>query len=307
MEAPPTFDDPQLFDASVMDNTARTPSLADEFITNPFSVLRPDLGEWKARKRAWVGMYPFLAGAAGRSDGLTFSDNDDPVSAQMGAIGSTSVFDPVLAELIVRWYSSEGDLVIDPFAGGPARGVVASLLGRSYVGVDLSDEQVGHNVDCWPEASASWIVGDSTTWWARRDQMNARLLMTCPPYWNLEKYSKDPSDLSNLGLSQFRCAYETIFRDTAEHLADDAFAVVVIGNMRNGSGDLVDLRSMTVDALENAGLRFYDEAVVSSPVGSLAVRTRQQFTASRKLGRQHQFVIVAVKGNPKALAGPLAG
>ena len=56
----------------------------------------------------------------------------------------TSIFDPVLAECALSWYAprpQKGEtptIVIDPFAGGSVRGVVASKLGFLYVGTDVS-------------------------------------------------------------------------------------------------------------------------------------------------------------------------
>lgn len=49
----------------------------------------------------------------------------------------TSTFDPALCELLYLWFSKEGDAVIDPFAGGSVRGIVACELKRNYVGVDI--------------------------------------------------------------------------------------------------------------------------------------------------------------------------
>ena len=57
----------------------------------------------------------------------------------------TSVFDPVLTELCYAWFTCEGDTVLDPFAGGSVRGVVASIMGRRYTGVELRAEQVEAN------------------------------------------------------------------------------------------------------------------------------------------------------------------
>lgn len=57
----------------------------------------------------------------------------------------TSIFDPVLCELIYRWFCPPGGLVLDPFAGGSVRGIVAAKLGRRYVGIDLRPEQVAAN------------------------------------------------------------------------------------------------------------------------------------------------------------------
>jgi hypothetical protein len=43
----------------------------------------------------------------------------------------TSIFDPVLCELAYAWFSPPGGIVLDPFAGGSVRGMVASKLGAS--------------------------------------------------------------------------------------------------------------------------------------------------------------------------------
>lgn len=59
--------------------------------------------------------------------------------------GSTSIFDPVLCELSYRWFCPPGGMVLDPFAGGSVRGVVASKLGREYVGIDIREVQVDAN------------------------------------------------------------------------------------------------------------------------------------------------------------------
>lgn len=62
----------------------------------------------------------------------------------------TSIFDPVLCELAYRWFSPPGGRVLDPFAGGSVRGIVAAALGRRYTGVDLRAEQIEANRAQWP-------------------------------------------------------------------------------------------------------------------------------------------------------------
>lgn len=56
--------------------------------------------------------------------------------------------------------------------------------------------------------------------------------------------------------------------------------------------------SDTVQAFIDAGLRYYNEAILVSPLGSLPVRVGQQFTKSRKLGKTHQNILMFVKGDP---------
>ena len=48
-----------------------------------------------------------------------------------------------------RWFSPAGGTVLDPFAGGVARGAVAAATGRRYVGVELRAEQVEANRAQW--------------------------------------------------------------------------------------------------------------------------------------------------------------
>jgi len=78
----------------------------------------------------------------------------------------TSIFDPVLCELTYRWFCPPGGRVLDPFAGGSVRGVVAGKLGFRYVGIDLSAEQVAANemqADAIFREDAPAYVGEETT------------------------------------------------------------------------------------------------------------------------------------------------
>ncbi len=78
------------------------------------------------------------------------SDEQEPQEVEGGTDllyggGSTSIFDPVLCEIIYRWFSPPSGLILDPFAGGSVRGIVASKLGRNYLGFDVRKVQVDAN------------------------------------------------------------------------------------------------------------------------------------------------------------------
>lgn len=214
----------------------------------------------------------------------------------------TSIFDPVLCEIAYRWFCPPGGTVLDPFAGGSVRGVVASRLGREYVGVELRAEQVAAN-----EAQAAlgldpkprWINGDSREIGALAKGVAADLVFSCPPYWNLEVYSDDPSDLSTLGKEAFFAEYSKIIAATVAMLKDDRFAVWVIGDVRDAQGFYANLPGRTIEAFEAAGARFYNDAILVTAVGSLPIRVGRQFTVARKLGRTHQNVLVFCKGDPR--------
>ena len=112
---------------------------------------------------------------------------------------------------------------------------------------------------------------------------------------NLERYSDDPADLSTLpNYWEFDAAMAGIWSGAAQLLRDDRFAVVVMGNVREGEM-LHDLAGDMTRAMEAAGLRLYMDAVLVTAIGSLALRAARNF-ARRKLGRTHQQVLVYLKG-----------
>ena len=215
----------------------------------------------------------------------------------------TSVFDPVLCELACRWFAPVGGSVLDPFAGGSVRGVVAGLLGFHYVGIELRGEQVAANREQWGEIGTAgapepvWIEGDSRAVLPTlTDAFD--LVFTCPPYFDLEVYSDDPSDLSAGSWEDFADGYAAILMAACGRLRDDRFAVVVVGDVRDKRGAYRGVVDLTRTILINAGLMIWNEAILVEPVGSKPIRAGRQFAASRKLVRAHQVVVVAYKGDP---------
>jgi hypothetical protein len=248
---------------------------------------------------------------AARVENLTFvrgsrdPENLDPVSAAILEVASTgtSIFDPVVCEIAYRWFCPPAGVVLDPFAGGSVRGIVASRLGRRYVGIELRDEQVEANQAQLPlagEPAPEWRCGDARNIDVLAGDIGADLVLSCPPYWNLERYSDDPADLSNMGFEDFLAAYRAIIAGTVARLRDDRFAVWVVGDVRDDVGCYVNLPGRTVDAFESAGLRLYNEAILVTAVGSLPIRVARQFETSRKLGRTHQSCLIFVKGDPRS-------
>lgn len=316
--------------------------LADKFGIVPFSVLDARQGEWQARKAAWLSLG--IKSELGRGENLLrFSDTilepdkakreakkqhkaipgggtgpnsvykfktdkgyqtQNEIDEGAGQTG-TSIFDPVLCEFFYRFYVRKGGTILDPFAGGSVRGIVAAKLGYRYVGTDIRREQVEAN-----RVQGEKLVPDNQPKWLVKDARNVKdfqpesfdAIFSCPPYVNLERYSDDSRDISTLEWRDFRPVYEQIIERAAACLKQDRFAAFVVGEVRGKDGTCVGFVPGTIRAFRKAGLKLYNDAVLLTSVGSLAMRAGKQFNVTRKLGRTHQYCLIFCKGNPRKAA-----
>ena len=320
-----------------------TKSLAGDFILPPFDVMSAQRGEWQARKRLWIDVLNLNAAALGRDEWLMNQGRANPVrqpdfyrqknawsqangrdisTAEFGPLyvlpsdtsrikDTTSKFDPVLAEISLAWYSSPGWRVFDPFGGGVERGLVSAYLGRPYVGVELRPEQVEINqgVAAGLELGASleWVIGDARE---ARQLMEGRppadMVLTCPPYWNLEVYSDLPADLSNMDLDDFRIAMDVVIEASLAVLRPDRFAVMVMGDRRYGKERRwAHLPHMMVESFEDHGALLHNDIVLLTSLGSKPQIARYAFERRRTLMPLYEHVLVFCKGDPKKATAAL--
>jgi DNA modification methylase len=309
-------------------------SIEDKFIIPPFSILDTRAGRWTRRKEEWMNMG--IKSEIGRDSELTYSRSSQPPRIydirnrireksgkdpsweevldyckknSISTMESTSIFDPVLCELAYRWFNTENGFILDPFAGGSVRGIVAAKLGMNYYGVDLRREQTDANY-----RNAKDVLGEGYKpfpYWCCDDSLNIDklfykekfdLLFTCPPYGDLEVYSDDRRDLSTMKYEDFIAAYREIIRKSCNMLNENRFAVFVVSEIRDRSGAYRNFVSDTICAFADCRISFYNEMILVNPIGSLAIRISKQFNHSRKIGRHHQNALVFYKGNPTRIS-----
>ena len=281
-------------------------ALRDDFIEPPFSVLDTKTASWVNRKDKWKRLG--IKSEIGREAVAIHAGTDDYRSIKNkegydNRDNYVSIFDPVLCELMYRWFCDEGGKILDPFAGGSVRGIVAGYLGYHYTGIDLRKEQVESNeaqaVDILKdddEVKPTWITGDSNK---VLDTLTDTydLMFTCPPYADLEVYSDLPDDLSNMNYKQFSDTYASIIKKSASKLKSGGYAAIVVGEIRrkdDKDGAYLGLVPMTIQHCMDAGLKFYNEAILLNPVASASMRAAGNMK-SRKLVKIHQNVLVFKK------------
>jgi len=271
--------------------------LRDKFIEPPFSVLDTKSGSWQKRKRLWLQRG--IRSESGREDTVTFrgalSDNDFLGKRMQSAGDVKSVFDPALCEVLYHWFCPEGGTILDPFAGGSVRGIVAHYLDYYYTGIELRKEQIESNreqaLDILPVTNQpNWYVGDSNK---ILDGFTNEFdfVFSCPPYFNLEKYSELEGELSNMNYENFLIAYRSVIRKSCKLLKYGAFACFVVAEIRNKNGNYIGFVPDTVNAFLESGMKYYNECILLNPIGTAMLRTRQM-DISKKLVKVHQNILI---------------
>lgn len=284
-----------------IENNDYTQPLSESFVTVPLSFLDTRKGEWQERKKRWKDVG--IASEAGRDEQLVFA-----ASMNTGNLTGTSIFDPVICEVSYHWFmpdKNKGTKILDCFAGGSVRGVVANMMGYDYTGIDLRQEQIDANYRNAKEIGLegiNWICDDSLNIGNHVQDETMDLLFTCPPYADLEVYSDDPSDISNMDYEGFRETYRKIITKAVGKLKNNRFAVVVISDVRDKNGFYHDLQGLTKQAMADGGAYFYNDIVLLNAMGSAGMRVRRNMR-NRKVVRSHQNVLVFFKGDQKDIKG----
>jgi len=267
--------------------------LRDKFIEPPFSVLDTKSGSWQKRKKIWIAKG--MKSEVGRDAKVI---NMDTIAKEKNSAEYVSIFDPALCEVLYHWFCPQNGSILDPFAGGSVRGIVANYLGYNYTGIDIRQEQVDSNreqaIDILPiDKQPQWYVGDSNE---VLNDFNKEFdfVFSCPPYADLEVYSDLKGDISNMNYIEFMKAYESIIDKSCTLLKVGGYACFVVGEVRDKNGNYIGFVPDTIRAFQKCGMKFYNEAILLNAIASASMRANGNMK-SQKLVKVHQNVLVFKK------------
>ena len=274
-------------------------TLKERFGIIPFSVLDTKTSEWRQRKQKWINLG--IQSELGRAEDLMGFKRIYSKGKPRLFDRSASVFDPVLCEVIYDWFCIKDGSVLDSFAGGSVRGIVASSKGLEYTGIEIREEQVLSNLEqasrICGNKTPDWIIGDSYSELPKISK-NFDLAFTCPPYFDLEKYSDQDGDLSNMEWDKFVDRFQKILSSTCSLIKENRFFCIVIGDVRDRERPINwyrNLTGITKSTIIDCGLHFYNEMILLDGIGSSAMRISQAFS-KRKVVKTHQNIYVFYKG-----------
>lgn len=268
--------------------------LRDKFIEPPFSILDTKSGNWQRRKKLWISKG--IKSEIGRDVSVI---NMDTKSKENNSVEYVSVFDPALCEVLYHWFCPLEGKILDPFAGGSVRGIVANYLGYKYTGIDIRQEQIESNREQALDILAitnqpQWYVGDSNKVLEDKWQEKFDFVFSCPPYADLEVYSDLDGDISNKPYKQFLELYESIIEKSCKHLNNGGYACFVVGEVRDKNGNYLGFVPDTINAFKKCGMNFYNEAILLNSIASASMRANGNMK-SQKLVKIHQNVLIFKK------------
>lgn len=272
--------------------------LQDRFVIPPFSVLDARQGYWQERKKAWKEKI----GDKGQArDVAVYSGMEN---WHGGAFADASILDPVLSELACRWFMPEQGNTFDVFAGDTVFGYVAASLGNHFTGIELRKEQADFNQAACSGLNAEYICDDGRNVLEHIGEGTQDLFFSCPPYFDLEKYSDLPNDASNQSsYADFYAIIDTAFANAIKCLKDNRFAVIVCGDVRDKkTGAYYGFPDDIKQTFKRCGMTLYNELVLVDHVGTARLRA-VKYMQHRKVVKVHQNVLVFYKGDTKQIKG----
>ena len=315
---------------SAASNEAEKGSLQDRFIVPPFSIFDTRQGYWQRRKKMWRELIGDMGES--RNDtllhspevkykdlyqrtrkhreelGLSFKEYlekyvpDDVKEREASKVLSAgvSLLDPVMAELVCRWFGLESCKSFDCFAGDSVFGYVSAHLGNEFVGIELRPEQAQLNNERTEGMAARYICDDGQNVAQHIDAGSQDLLFSCPPYFDLEHYSDLENDASNQkSYDDFIQILRNAFTAAISCLKENRFAVIVVGDVRDKStGFYYDFCGDIKRIFKDGGMSLYNEIILIETGASTALRA-SRYMESRKVAKMHQNILVFYKGKTK--------
>lgn len=316
--------------SSSLPNSAPESSLFDRFVVPPFSILDTRKGYWQDRKKKWYDIIGDMGES--RNDtlvtsleikykdlyqrtrehrkelGISFKEyiekyvpKEDLEREQSKIVAQgVSILDPVMAEIVCRWFGFKNCQTFDCFAGDSVFGFVSAYLGNDFTGIELREQQASLNNERVADMNARYICDDGQNVANHIEPESQDLLFSWPPYFDLEVYSDLPNDASNQGsYEDFIQILKNAFTAAIGCLRKNRFAVICVGDVRDKkTGFYYDFCGDIKRIFREAGVLLYNEIILVEQTASTALRAAR-YMETRKVAKTHQHILVFFKGNPK--------
>jgi DNA modification methylase len=214
-----------------------------------------------------------------------------------------SIYNPIILGVIYAFYKPKPNSVIyDPFGGGGTRALMTTSMEEKlhYIGVEIRKEEVdavearltaAMDVEYIP---GTWqiIHGDSRHVPSVPDD-HADMLITCPPYYDMEQYDGGEADLSMAPTySEFYTMLSDVIAESKRILKPGALSFWTIGLHRNKEGHLLPMHHDLATAHHDLGFELVEEVILHMKNTGSVQRVGNFAKGKNRLVRVHEYLLI---------------
>ena len=164
-----------------------------------------------------------------------------------------SPFPEEISDVCYEFYLRNSNNIFDPFAGWGERAEKASQWNKNYIGFDTSKDAI----NLAKNKGFNNVLANSL----HEEIPQHDGLITCPPYWNLEKYNGEGIDQIKTW-EQFKEQYAQVWKRCYEKAEIGSTYCIMVGEWRKNH-IFYDLEFVTRKIFEQLGATLFDQVVVS--------------------------------------------
>lgn len=254
----------------------------DQFGWKPFSIHKPTT----TSKAKWKKVAYFDDGEIDvRTDGRGIRRPEDNLT-------KLSEFHAGVCETIVRYWSLKGARVVDPFAGRVTRATVTEMLDRDYYGYEITPNTYNRSLKHFEKHNINPTLynGDGCKLEYTEDNF-ADLVMTCPPYYDIEQYESCEGQLSDIkGYDNFMDSMNECVKNVERILKPGAFAVFVVADFRR-DGELRNFHGDLINQFKENGMQHWDTIVMEN-ISPFAALQLYKVNCKRFTSKMHEYILV---------------
>jgi hypothetical protein len=249
------------------------------------------------------------------TDSLWFISERDKTGAHSNTYHGN--FIPQIPNQLIRRFSKQGDVILDPFLGSGTSLIEAQRLNRIGIGVELQEEiselakSLIYSEPATGESSTQIVLtGDSKSPEIRSKVQKelkklgrefVQLMLLHPPYDDIIKFSEDPRDLSNMKSTDFFInAFGDIIENLTPLLSKNGHLAIVIGDKYSNSEWVplgFELMNETRNRCNELKLK---STIIKNMAGNRAKQSQEQLWRYRSLSGgfyvfKHEYIFLFKK------------
>ena len=173
-------------------------------------------------------------------------------------------FIPQIPNQLIRRYTKENDVVLEPFMGSGTTLFECEKLGRKYIGFDInpimfeyvnsamSDGKYEDNfcINHCNSMDSAQVDENIQNANAKLGTKGAQFVLMHPPYMDIVKFTEDVNDMSKIdNINEFVKKFKVVCENSLKCLDKDRYFAVVIGDVYK-NGEVIPLGFYCMDMIK---------------------------------------------------------